>query len=66
MCYYRLWVIIISDVYSIDTLRDKMSKSRFLLIYSINYILTEHISPVFPKFFQSSVWVKFTLPLHEK
>jgi hypothetical protein len=63
MCYYRLWVvIIISDMSSID----KMSKSRFLLLYSTNYILTEHIRPVLPNFFQSCVWVKFTLPLHEK
>jgi len=66
MRYYRLWVIIMSDMYSIGTLRGKMSKSRFLLLYSTNYILTGHISPVLRKFFQSCVWVKFTLALHEK
>jgi len=31
-------------MYSIDTLHDKMSKSRFLLLHSTNYIITEHIN----------------------
>ena len=66
MCCYRLLVIIISDMYSVNTLRDKMSKSRLLLLYSTNYIFTKLSITVLPKFIHSCVYVKLTWCLREK